>query len=394
MNANDQALAPGDRAKAARPTPGPVRVLHVYSGNLHGGVEAMLATLARLRETTPGMEPHYAACFAGRSSEEIAASGVPVHVLGALRARNPLGILRARRRLAELIRRERFDVVICHLSWAQAILGPAVRAAGAPLVMWMHDPPEERPHWTDRWARRTRPDFVICNSRYTAERLGRLYPGVASALIYCPVAPAPPRSPRERSETRSELGVPDGGTVILQVGRWGRHKGHLLHMEALARLSGRRDWACWQVGGVQRPEEAAYVEEVRALAERLGIGDRVRFLGRREDLGRLLAASDVYCQPNVGPEPFGIACIEALYAGLPVVSTPLGGPAEIVTGACGVLVPPGDPAALAGALEALIDDPDRRARLGEGGPARARELCDPAAVLARLEGVLAGLVRP
>jgi glycosyltransferase involved in cell wall biosynthesis len=376
------------------PTPGPVRVLHVYSGNLHGGVEAMLATLARHRGAAPGVEPHYAACFAGRSSEEIAATGVPVHVLGAIRARNPLSILRARRRLADLIRRERFDVVVCHLSWAQAIFGPAVRAAGAPLVMWMHDPPGERLHWTDRWARRTRPDFVVCNSRYTAERLGRLYPGVPSATIYCPVAPASPHSPLERQETRAELGVAEGSTVILQVGRWGRHKGHLLHVEALGRLAGRRDWACWQVGGVQRHEESVYLAEVWARGERLGISDRVKFLGRREDLDRLLAAADVYCQPNVGPEPFGIACVEALYAGLPVVSTPLGGPAEILTEACGVLVPPGDPAALAGALEALIDDPDRRARLGANGPARARELCDPDAVLARLEGVLAGLVRP
>jgi glycosyltransferase involved in cell wall biosynthesis len=117
----------------------------------------------------------------------------------------------------------------------------------------------------------------------------------------------------------------------------------------------------------------------------------VKFVGQRSDVPELLAAADVHCQPNAGPEPFGIAFVEALYAGLPVVSTRLGGAAEILDASCGVLVPPADPAALAAALGALIDDPGARARLGAAGPARAAHLCDPAAALGRLEGLLAGV---
>jgi glycosyltransferase involved in cell wall biosynthesis len=373
---------------------GRVKVLHAYAGNLYGGVERLLTTMAQLRGRYPEVEPHYAPCFAGRSSEELEAEGVPVHVLGAVRSRNPLTILRARRALSALIRREKIDVVICHLAWAQAILGPAVRRAGAVQVLWMHDPPGERLHWIDRWARRTRPDFVICNSRFTMQRLGRFYPGVPSALVYCAVVPATPRPPHERAATRAEFGAVEGSAVILQIGRWERHKGHLLHVEALGKLADRQDWVCWLVGGVQRPHEVAYQEEVRALAARLGIADRVRFLGWQTDLGRLLTASDIYCQPNTGPEPFGIAFIEAMYAGLPVVGTPLGGPAEIITEECGVLVPPNEPEALAAVLVQLIDDFARRARLGGEGPARARALCDPDLVLGRLRDVLVGLVRP
>ena len=71
-----------------------------------------------------------------------------------------------------------------------------------------------------------------------------------------------------------------------------------------------------------------------------------------------------------------------------MVSTRIGGAAEIIDGSCGVLVPPDDPPALAGALGALIDDPEARRRLGAAGPARARRLCDPAAALARVEELL------
>ncbi len=80
---------------------------------------------------------------------------------------------------------------------------------------------------------------------------------------------------------------------------------------------------------------------------------------------RLLAAADIHCQPNTGPEPFGITFIEALYAGLPVVTTSIGGALEIVDGSCGMLVEPNDPAALAGALRRLIEDRELRADVAE-----------------------------
>jgi glycosyltransferase involved in cell wall biosynthesis len=104
-----------------------------------------------------------------------------------------------------------------------------------------------------------------------------------------------------------------------------------------------------------------------------------------------LAAADLHCQPNTGPEPFGLAFAEALHAGRPVVTCAHGGALEIVDDTCGVLVPPGDAAALAAALRGLIDDPGRRMRLGAAGPARAGALCDPGAAAARLRDLLAGL---
>ena len=141
------------------------------------------------------------------------------------------------------------------------------------------------------------------------------------------------------------------------------------------------------MGGAQRRQETEYLEELKRLAGRLGIADRVRFLGKRSDVPRLLSAADIYCQPNVKPEPFGIVFIEALYARLPIVTTALGGACEIVNGSCGILVPPRDRIALASSLRGLIMDPDLRAKLRAAAPDRAQKLCDPVRQMRRIAEV-------
>src|SRR6185295_10947273 len=159
-------------------------------------------------------------------------------------------------------------------------------------------------------------------------------------------------------------------------------------IDAVARLRDRDDWICWQIGGAQRPPEVTYLESLRERARDRQIAARIRFAGQRTDIARLLSAADIHCQPNTSPEPFGVAFVEALAAGLPVVTTALGGALEIVNDSCGVLVPPSDPVALSASLEALIGDPQRRVRLGARARVRARELSDPAIQVQRLHAAL------
>ena len=111
-------------------------------------------------------------------------------------------------------------------------------------------------------------------------------------------------------------------------------KGHALHLDALAHLRDLPDWRCWIVGGAQRPHEVAYETMLRRRADTLGLAERVVFTGHRTDVARLLAAADIQCQPNTGPEPFGITFVEAMAAGLPVVTTAMGGALEIVDDSC------------------------------------------------------------
>jgi glycosyltransferase involved in cell wall biosynthesis len=370
-----------------------LRVLHVHSGNLYGGVEAILVTLARQAKLCPQMESHFALCFKARLNEELIGAGANVHQLGTTRIRHPGTVLRARRVLRELLSDGSFNLAICHSGWSQAVFGPVIRAAGLPMVSWLHHATGGR-NWLDQWASRTTPALTLCNSEFTAKTVRSLYPNERAEVMYCPVANERAHSDSDRVGTRAEFQTPPEATVIIQVSRMEEWKGQALHLEALSRLKDLPNWVCWQVGGAQRPDEIQYLEELKRTADQLGIGNRVRFLGQRSDVSRLLAAADIHCQPNTGPEPFGIAFIEALYAGLPVITTAIGGAPEIVNDSCGVLVPPGDSAALAASLRLLIENPSLRLRLGGAGPERARKLCDPRTQMKRLNELLASTTDP
>ena len=353
-----------------------MRVLQIGAGNLFGGIEVCHITLAAHRGTDPGFEQEYAYCFAGKAASELARTGVSVHLLGAVRYSRPWTILSARRRLKRLLRERAYHAVVCHEVWVHGVFASVVRAARVPLGLWIHDR-HGGGGKLDYLARRSPPDFVIANSHWSAETLSHFLPGVSHRVIYCPVEadPAVPRS--RRAELRGRFSTPEDAVVVLQVGRWERHKGHLHHLEALAAIRDVPGWLCWQVGAPQRESEQAYQDEVRARADQLGLSDRLRFLGWQDDLPGIRAAADVYCQPNIQPEPFGLTLVEALSAGLPVVASAEAGPQEIVTADCGMLARPGDTTELAAALRTLCADAGARQRMHVAGPARAKSLCDP-----------------
>ncbi len=364
-----------------------LRVLHCSSGNMHGGVETFLGTLARQRSLNPDLEPEFALGFEGRLSDELRLAGSPVHILGPTRFSRPWTVWQTRRRLRRLLGMRPIDVVVCHGCWPHLLFGPEARRSGRPLVFWMHDLAQGT-HWLDRGASQTPPDLAVVNSHCTADALPRLFPGAPREVLYYPVDAVKVDADEARAAIRAELATPGDATVILQACRLERWKGHALLIDALGRLRDRPGWVAWIAGGVQRPADQVYLDELKAAVRALGIEDRVRFLGQRFDVPRLLAAADLHCQPNMGAEPFGIAFIEALHAGRTVVTTRLGGAAEIVDDTCGVLVEPEDASALSMALARLIDEPETRVRLGAGGPARARKLCDPSQALTRLETLL------
>ena len=367
-----------------------MRVLHIDAGNLYGGVQTLLFTLARYRHLCPDMTPEFALCFDGRVERELIGQGVPFHDLGQVRIRYPFSVWRARRRLQEILASGRFDAVVCHNIWPQVIFGPTVRRVGTPLVFWAHSMVDGR-YWLERWARRTEPQLILCNSRFTEDTLITLYPGVRTEVIYPPVAPPNPVELRAREAVRCELDTSPEAVVIIQASRLEEWKGHRALLNGLGLVRDLPDWTCWIVGGVQRAHEAPYLEALKILAADLRISGRVRFVGQRSDVPRLLAAADIFCQPNSGPEPFGIVFVEALYAGLPVVATAMGAAQEIVDSSCGRLVPSADAEALRDGLAELIGSSRIRQSLGSRGRARACVLCDPQQQLLQMQSVLNNL---
>ena len=173
--------------------------------------------------------------------------------------------------------------------------------------------------------------------------------------------------PGDRAPARAALGLSDEMLVLGTLGRLTEQKGQRVLLQALARLASEHTNAVLFLAGT-----GPLRKSLEAEADRLGIADRVRFLGMRRDREHLYAAMDIFVLPSQW-EGLSLALVEAMGAGRAVVATSVGGNPEVVTsGQTGLLVPPADPAALADALAGLAAQPDRRAALGEAAAADAR----------------------
>jgi glycosyltransferase involved in cell wall biosynthesis len=353
-----------------------LRVLHVTAGNLFGGVERMLLGMVSAQQQDCAHE--VALSFDGRLARELRDAGSPPHVLGDVRFRRPDTVWRGRRALHRLLAAGRHDAVICHAPWSCVLAGPVARRTGRPVLMWAHDAPQPEA-WPERKIARVPPDRFICNSRHTAAAVARWLPGIPSDVVHPPVPAALAAPPGERRSLRVELGADEGTTVILLASRLEAWKGHRVLLQAADRLRG--DVAVWIAGGPQRPAEVEYFDELSRLVADRTSTIPIRFLGERADVPRLMAAADIYCQPNTAPEPFGIAFVEALAAGVPVVTTATGGALEIVDERCGILVREPSPLLVAEALQRLIDAPALRASLSAAAPSQAQRISDPRARL-------------
>jgi glycosyltransferase involved in cell wall biosynthesis/aminoglycoside phosphotransferase (APT) family kinase protein len=316
--------------------------------------EAWRPTL--LLDDAPGVEP---------LAERAAALGVPVRRVGPL----PLGLTGARRvpALARLLWRERPDVFHAHMSspvackWALAASVLArVPAVLGTVQVGEYEPPNRSAYWQLRALARGVDRYLAVSRGIAAELVGRLgWPAEKIEVVYNAVdaervaVSAPPG-------LREELGD-EGRPLVLTPARLDAQKGHATLFEAIAQVPD----AVFVLAG-EGPER----EPLEALARRLEIADRVRFLGRREDVPALLAACDVFALPSLY-EGSSLAVLEAMAAGIPVVSSAIGGTDELIEeGRGGLLVAPGDAAALAAALRRMLDEPELRESLAAGARER------------------------
>ncbi|MEW6074248.1 MAG: glycosyltransferase [Planctomycetota bacterium] len=277
--------------------------------------------------------------------------------------------------LRSLLRRGAFDLVHLHTGRATWLGGLAARLAGVPALTTRRMDRPVRPGWRTRLVYRR---LVRRAAAISPAVLARLRAGgvPAERLRLIPSAvddsrlAAPPLAPGERAAVRAAFGADPDAPVLLALASLVPRKGLDVLLDALARLApmppGLRLW----IAG-DGPERGAL--EARARAG--GLAAQVRFLGRREDAERLLAACDVLVLPS-RREGLGVAALEGMAAGRPIVASRVGGLAEAVgeegEEEAGLLVPPGDPAALAAALARLLAAADLRARLAAAGPARVR----------------------
>jgi glycosyltransferase involved in cell wall biosynthesis len=166
---------------------------------------------------------------------------------------------------------------------------------------------------------------------------------------------------------------PEGSFRVAMIGRLAPWKGQEVFVKAFVEAFPGGDETAVLIGSAMFGEEP-YEAHLRQLIDRLGASGRVELLGFRRDIDDELTRSDALVHASLLPEPFGQVVLEGMAAGVPVVASAAGGPAEVIAdGRDGLLTPPGDVHALAVALRALRSDAGLRQRLTSGGRATAAQ---------------------
>jgi glycosyltransferase involved in cell wall biosynthesis len=374
------------------------RILFVDQSGVLGGGELSLLDVARA---------HRDGCAVvlladGPFRQSLEGSGVTVHLLPAgamlrLRRDSPaptlaacVDLARVALRLARIARF--YQLIYANSQKALLVAAAAGIIARRPVIWHLRDILSHR-HFRPGNIRTVvtianrRARVVIANSQATARAFtaqgGRpelvrvVYNGIDAA-------PFGARS-ADPCAVRAELGLPDG-PLIGMFSRFHPWKGQHVAVEALHQM--HPSVHAILVGDALFGEDG-YVQAVREQVGHLGLSDRVRLLGFRQDVPRLLGAVDLVVHPSVEPEPFGRTILEAMLAGKPVVAARGGGADElIVDQVTGLFVPPGDPAELASAAAGLLADPSRRRAMGQAGAEIARRSFGVTSMLAGIDQVI------
>jgi glycosyltransferase involved in cell wall biosynthesis len=343
-----------------------VKVVHlVQSGDVAGGqlVALRLARAARDR----GLDVALVSPTRGPFVDLARREGMEATILPIRGALDLAAVGRLRRHL----RTERADVLHTHAHFSLNVVGRvAARLAGARVVAHMHIENAFRPAGVGRTAQVVLDNasarlcsWIVAVSEATRTALVRQgYPAKRTVTIYNGVDPAPAVDSGRADDRPPQL---------LEVARLCDVKGQ---RELIAALEGlRRRDAVLLLAGDDLEAGGAFRRALEVEAEQQGLGDRVRLLGHRDDVRRLIGDADVMVLPSHA-EGLPLVVLEAMAAAKPVVATAVGGvPELVVDGETGLLVPPGDVEALTRALDDLLGDPDRARRLGEAGRRRALE---------------------
>lgn len=357
-------------------------VLHIVLANTRGGTEAIVETVATaVLVGTASRYRHVVAVPEGAAlSVRWRAMGITVIEVPALpRFRDWRGARSLVRALQAAITASGASIVHTHGIAGQIHGGRAAARVVRPVVWHVHDCFEVR--WTadgvlHRRAAAVRADVILAVSETVATSWRTRVPSdrllvAHNGVDLTPVAPAErPVAP-----------------LVVWCGRLQRWKGTHVFLDVAARVRQACPAAHFAVvGGTLFGLEPDYAADLRRQADHLALADAITWTGQVDDARVWLAAADVVVHTSVSPEPFGLVVAEAMAQARPVVAFAQGGPREqIVHGATGVLVSPGDVAAMAGAIVQLLGNPSQARAWGTAGRHRVVERFSSAAMVERIE---------
>jgi glycosyltransferase involved in cell wall biosynthesis len=358
-----------------------------HTSRVSGAERSLLDIVVGLNMT--GVEAEVA-CPEGPLARRARGLGVPVHVLtgtdGSLKLHpvhtpRALGELaRAGGQLARLVRAQRPDVVHANSIRAGLVAAVAARLGAPRPVVHIRDvlPAGALPSLTFRVLSRSSA-ALVANSAYTADAVRGVVTDAPVRVVHNPVDLARfDPGPYEPRVERARLGLAEDERAVAVIAQLTPWKGQDDAVRAVARVSLCEPRICLLLVGdvvfsnpATRFDNLSYVARLRRLVDDIGLADRVRFLGAREDVPAILSALDALLVPS-WEEPFGRTVVEGMAMGVPVLATSRGGPTELIAnGRDGLLLPPRSPERWGRALETLLTDSAGRAQMGARARARA-----------------------
>jgi glycosyltransferase involved in cell wall biosynthesis len=361
-------------------------ILHLLAPAPVGGLETVVSTLAAAQRrsghtvvvaptlSAPGDGWNFAA-----SLEHTDVELVPLTV-------SRRGYLRERSLIRGLCESRRVNIVHTHGYRSDIVGGHAGHESGVPIVTTVHG--FTGGGWKNRAYERLqrfafrRFDAVVAVSRPQADQLRSS--GVPEGrLRVVPNALAAHPNPLDRAEARRSLGLPAEGLIAGWVGRVSREKGIDVFIDALASIRDRLIQAAILGDGPERTSESARAESIAP--------SRFLWLGAVPDAARYFAAFDLFVMSS-RTEGLPMVMLEAMAAGIPIVTTSVGGIPDLVSPAEGVLVPAEDPKALAAAIRATLDDSEAAAARSHAAQLRQKAEFDVGPWSARYESIYRDLI--
>lgn len=299
-------------------------------------------------------------------AERLRQNGVEVERFPAGRLADPIRLYK----MIRFLRRGKFTVAQTHLTYANILGTLAAKVAHVPVVGTLHlagANPDLLPRKQQienailrRWS-----NEIIAVGYAAAEVHEKLIPGREIKVIPNAVEPLPPISSEERETLRTELLGDPTRPFLLSIGRLSSIKALPDMIDAFAIVVRRHPEAMLILAGSGEEHD-----KVVARIAHHGLEERVRMLGPRDDVARLVHSADVFVSSSFR-EGLPIAALEAMSAGLPVVGTTVGDMPQLVVEGTGFLVPPHEPEQLGEALNRLLDDPALLKSLGAAAAGRA-----------------------
>jgi glycosyltransferase involved in cell wall biosynthesis len=340
-----------------------MKILQICSARELGGGEKHLADLAN-GLARRGHDVFAALIPASPLRAEL--SSVPSQNILELAMRNSLNV-RSILKLARFVRQHEIDIVHAHIARDYPLAASVARRAGARLVLTRHVLfPLNRIHkFTLR-----RTSRVIAVSEAVAEglRAQKIFEPNTITCIHNGIDV-------DRFENSRAAMAPAADTNLRvgMVGHLARIKGQEDFIRAAAAVCSRRDDVEFIIAGEDKSRGGDNRRQLEKLIAEFGLRKRISLVGWVDDVPALLETFDLFVSPSRS-EPFGLSIVEAMAAGVPVIATRSEGAREIIDeGQTGQLVPIGDAAALANAMEQMLSDPEERARLGENARRVARD---------------------